>query len=220
MKTAKSLDFRLEPLNTSRQMRTNHAASPRKRPAGPSRKPLEVPLALAPAIPEPPAEPERSSEPVREAALVPETSAPPARRWHAPRAENWERREGFRATLLLHLPTRRERASYRRMGQMLYDAVLARSEEAEETPAEFAFRQMEAMLSELRFLEGFAADVADLHDLDDEETVARLGRCARTLGKRFSRFADGLAKTLEAEADLLGSDPPPSSRPDSPASGS
>jgi hypothetical protein len=95
------------------------------------------------------------------------------------------------------------------MGQILYDASLARGEEASETSAEFAFRQVEAVLSEVRFLEGFAADVAELHDQDDEEIVARLGRLARTFGKRISRLADGLAKKLDAEAN----------RPDFPASG-
>jgi hypothetical protein len=87
------------------------------------------------------------------------------------------------------------------MGQVLYDASLARSQEADETSADFAFRQVEALLSEARFLEGFADDVAELHDLDGEDTVAQLGRLARTFGKRLSRLADTLAEKLDAEAN-------------------
>lgn len=87
------------------------------------------------------------------------------------------------------------------MGQVLYDASLARSEEASESSADFAFRQVEALLFEVRFLEGFAGDVAELHDLDDEETVARLGRLARACRNRFSRLADGLARKLDAIAN-------------------
>jgi len=181
-------------------MRTKRADPSRKRPAGPTPEPVEESPSVASASPDPPAESGPSSEPVREAEPA-APPAPPKRRWRAPRAENWERREGIRATLLLHLPTRRERATYRRMGQVLYDASLARGEEASETPADFAFRQLEALLSEVRFLEGFAGDVVDLHDLDEEETVARLGRLARAVRNRLSRLADGLAHTLDAEAN-------------------
>jgi len=88
------------------------------------------------------------------------------------------------------------------MGQVLYDASLARSEETSESPRDFAFRQAEALLSELRFLEGFADDVAELHDQDDEKAIARLGRYVSRVGQRLSRLADDLAQKLEAEADL------------------
>ncbi len=87
------------------------------------------------------------------------------------------------------------------MGQILYDASLARSEESSETSADFAFRQLEALLSELRFLEGFADDVAEIQEQDDEADIARLGRYARRIGKRLSRLADGLAQKLDPESE-------------------
>lgn len=192
-------------------MPTKKAANARKPSARPSSRPDDESPLAAPVPSEPSAQPERTSEPARGS----EVPAPRKRRWRAPRAEDWERREGVRATLLLHLPTRRERATYRRMGQVLYDASLARSEETNESSAEFAFRQMEAGLSEVRFLEGFFGDVFELHGLDDEQVLARFGRYARMMFRGLSRLADALTRQLDAEANPEE----PDQRPDFPASG-
>ncbi len=177
-------------------MRRKDADLSQNRPSAPSPEPAEGALLLAPA------KPESSLQPTREAESS-APAAPPQRLWRAPRADNWERREGLRATLLLHLPTLREQATYRRIGLILYDAALARGEDGAENPIEFAFRQMESALSEIRFLEGFLGDVADLHALDDEKIFALISRQARAQARRLSRQADAFARQLEATAKLL-----------------
>ena len=112
-------------------------------------------------------------------------------------AASWERREGFRATLFLHVPSPRERAALRRLGQMLYDALLDGARDSAEPASRFAARQLGAVLSELRFLEGFSGDVAELHRESERPAGASWSRVARGLARRLAHLAASLESDLE-----------------------
>ena len=91
---------------------------------------------------------------------------------------DWESREAFRATYLIHFPP--EHAdTLQRHAQILYDYALEKPEKRPELRGPWTLWEVLAALSEMRFIEGYLRSVFEEHRISSlSPEVEKLSRMA------------------------------------------
>ena len=107
--------------------------------------------------------------------------------------EEWEDREGFRETLLLHFTDPEANNTLRRLGTLLFNVSLECAESWPHHPEGETRSELRAVLADLRHLEGFLASVGREHVVSS--LTAR--------DEAFSRFAEQQAIELGIIADRI-----------------
>jgi len=110
---------------------------------------------------------------------------------------DWEDREGFRETLLLHFTRPGDADAMRRVGAMLYDAALECASSWPNWPESATRTELRAAAADLRHLEGFLTALGQEHVVASLPWQdARLSRFAARQGVEVGRIAHRIEEEL------------------------
>jgi hypothetical protein len=116
-----------------------------------------------------------------------------------PPSFDWENREGFRETLLLHFTRPGDADAMRQIGAMLFDCALQSAGEWPESPDSPTRTELRAAAADLRHLEGFLTAVGQEHAVSsltwlDERLSRFAARQAVEVGRIAHRIEEELAQ--------------------------